>query len=70
MAELDEAALGAWQAALAAALLGARDVDDVRVRLRDAAPWAGDRIAALDDRAVAVALDLARRWSPHTLERG
>lgn len=59
---MDEAQLAAWQAALVDALLGG---GDVRSHLRAAVPWAEPWIAALDDRAIAVAQDLVRRWSPH-----
>lgn len=69
---MDEAELGAWQAALVAALIGAGDTAEVRARLRRDVPWAEPRIATLDDRALAVAIDLVRRWSPiaATRERG
>lgn len=67
---MDEARLGAWQAALAQALIGARDADQVRSRLRAAVPWASEVIDGLDERAVAVAIDLVRRWSPTGRERG
>ncbi len=62
---MDEARLGAWQTALVDALLENTDDDDVRARLRLAAPWADPRIARLDVRALAVARVLVRRWSPH-----
>ena len=62
---MDEAQLAAWQAALVEALLGGGDVAVVRAHLRAALPWAEPWIAALDDRAIAVAQDRVRRWSPH-----
>jgi hypothetical protein len=61
---MDEAALAAWQHALVDALLHAHTAAEIRARLLAALPDARDRIAALDDRALAVAIDLVRRWSP------
>ncbi len=65
---MDEAQLGAWQVALVQACKGARDTTEVRERLAAAVPWASTQIAKLDDRALAVAIDLVRRWAP--AERG
>jgi hypothetical protein len=59
----DEAELAAWQAALARALLELDEPAAVRERLRAALPAAEQWITALDDRALAVAIDLVRRWS-------
>lgn len=61
---MDEIELAQWQAALVDALAQGQGVDEVRDRLRRAVPWAERQIAALDDRALAVAQDLLRRWSP------
>lgn len=61
---MDEAQSSAWQAALVEALLDTTDVGLVRRRLLAALPWAHAKIERLDDRALAVAIDLVRRWSP------
>lgn len=66
---MDEAQTAAWQAALVEALLATDDVDEVRERLRAALPWATAKIDRLDARAVAVAIDLVRKWSPEMAGR-
>jgi hypothetical protein len=66
---MDEAQTAAWQAALVEALLATDDVDAVRQRLRTALPWAVAQIDAMDERALAVAIDLVRKWSPQMVGR-
>ena len=66
---MDEAQTAAWQAALVEALLATDDVDVVRQRLRTAVPWAVAQIDAMDERAIAVAIDLVRKWSPQMVAR-
>lgn len=66
---MDELALAAWQHALVDALLHAQLPSDVRVRMHAALPNERARIDALDDRALAVAIDLVRRWSPQLAPR-
>jgi len=61
---MDEAALGAWQRALVEALLHAESAADVRTQLRGACPEQRDYIDALDDRALAAAIAIVRRWAP------
>lgn len=66
---MDEAQTAAWQAALVDALLATDDVDAVRQRLHAAVPWARAQIDAMDSRAIAVAIDLVRKWSPEMVGR-
>lgn len=61
---VDEAQLAAWQHALVVALRDATDVETVRARLRAAVPWAEPWIVRTDDRMLAVAIELVKRWSP------
>lgn len=61
---MDEAALGAWQRALVEALSQAETAADVRARLLDACPEQRAYIDALDDRALAAAIAIVRRWAP------
>lgn len=69
---MDEAQTAQWQRTLVEVLLATDDVDEVRARLRAALPWAGEKIDRLDPRALAVAIDLVRKWSPEMAghERG
>ena len=66
---MDEAQTAAWQSALVEALMATDDVAQVRQRLRDALPWANEKIDRLDARALAVAIDLVRKWSPELVAR-
>jgi hypothetical protein len=66
---MDEAQTAAWQSALVEALLATDDVEEVRQRLRAVVPWASEKIDRLDARAVAVAIDLVRKWSPEMAGR-
>lgn len=66
---MDEAQTAAWQSALVEALLATDDVAQVRRRLHAALPWARAKIERLDQRALAVAIDLVRRWSPELAGR-
>ncbi|HWB81213.1 MAG TPA: hypothetical protein VG755_39890 [Nannocystaceae bacterium] len=61
---MDEAALGAWQRALVEALVQAETATDVRARLLDACPEQRAYIDGLDDRALAAAIAIVRRWAP------
>lgn len=63
---MDETQLAAWQHALVGALQGAPDVATVRDRLRVAVPWAEPWIDRAEDRMLAVAIELVKRWSPTT----
>ena len=66
---MDEAQTAAWQSALVEALMATEDVEQVRQRLRVMLPWATEKIDRLDARAVAVAIDLVRKWSPEMAGR-
>lgn len=62
--DLDRRRLGDWQHTLVDATAKAPDAASVRAHMLAALPWAAPRIAALDGRGLAIAVDLARRWSP------
>jgi hypothetical protein len=61
---MDEAALGAWQRALIGALRTASTAAEVRTQLLAGCPEHRAYIDALDDRALAAAIAIVRRWSP------